>query len=28
MQVKSALELPVGQIDVCQVQLGDVLEIQ
>lgn len=28
MQMKSALELPVGQIDVCQVQLGDVLEIQ
>ena len=28
MQVKSALELPVGQIGVCQVQLGDVLEIQ
>ena len=28
MQMHSALELPVGQIDAGQVQLGDVLEIQ
>ena len=28
MQMHSALELPVGQIDAGEVQLGDVLEIQ
>ena len=28
MQMQIALELPVGQIDAGQVQLGDVLEIQ
>jgi uncharacterized protein len=28
MQMVSALELPVGQIDAGEVQLGDVLEIQ
>ena len=28
MQMHSALELPVGQIDAGDVQLGDVLEIQ
>jgi len=28
MQMRSALELPVGQIDAAQVQLGDVLQIQ
>jgi uncharacterized membrane protein (UPF0127 family) len=27
-KMRSALELPAGQIDVAQVQLGDVLEIQ
>lgn len=27
-KMQSALELPVGQIDAGQVQLGDVLEIQ
>ena len=28
MQMQSALELPVGQIDAGEVQLGDVLEFQ
>jgi len=28
MQMQTALELPVGQIDAGQVELGDVLEIQ
>ena len=28
MQMHSALELPVGQIDAGEVRLGDVLEIQ
>jgi uncharacterized membrane protein (UPF0127 family) len=27
-KMQSALELPVGQIDAGQVQLGDVLQIQ
>ena len=28
MQMQSALELPVGQIDAGQVELGDILSIQ
>ena len=28
MKMQIALELPVGQIDACEVQLGDVISIQ
>jgi len=28
LQMQIALELPVGQIDACEVQIGDVLSMQ